>query len=1434
MATDGEAIAARDVAEVGKQLSQQTRLNKDSLVKLLRKAEDAFPALGQSASLKYAIEPLSESLIKHKLLQHKDKDVRVLVASCFCQIIRILAPDPPFSDEILRDIFKLLVSTFAELADTTSPYFTRRVKILETVSRLKCCLLMLDVGCDDLVLEMFKVFFSVVREYHQQSLFQAMSSIMTLILEEKVSQLLLDVVLQNLLKEEKGEAPASYNLAVSVIQHCAETLEPYIRGFLTSSILDRDAVVSELKESYHEIIYEISQCAPQMLLGVIPNLAQELLTDQVDVRIKAVNLLGRLFSLHGCNVANEYHQLFVEFLKRFSDKSAEVRINALQCVKACYMANPSGKESIDLRASLEGRLLDFDDKVRTQAVITVCDLAESNLNCIPSELVLRAADRLRDKKVSVRKNAMLKLLELYRSYCTKCSEGLITTSDHFEQIPSKVLMLCYDKDCKEFRPQNMDLVLAEDMFPPSLSVVERMKHWIFLFSSFSPLHMKALSSILSQKGRLQVEMQLYLALRKKGKETSSEEVQKKCRVSFRKMSACFADPTKAEDCFEKLHEMKDNTIFKDLLELLDGKFFFAAAHSVRDTFLRRIGEKHPLYEFLRILSAKCSFNIFGSEHIFHIMSDLSRKNIGSMKLKAASVNFLMTIISIFPSLLRGSEDPLRELLTTEDIPYNEKLFQMVAKAGSYISLKLRDVRPSLERVCLEGTRVQSKYAISALDALAGASDQPLFLDLYEKLVDSLHARQNVPTVLQSLGCISQYSISTFESREKEIVHIIKSFFHETGVYLQNDLVSSDGDTGCSISCKLKICGLKTLIKSFLPYKGHVRPQIKDFLIILQKILPDGKFSDDIVTSESDKAHIRLAAAKSVLQIARRWDFHISPQIFQLTVLKTKDPSSLVRREFLDKVHKLVKERSIPIRYACTFALAASDCLQDMQADSLRYMAEFIKEYRKEAESRETSGMQVRGTMTIFPEYVLVFLIHILAHDLDFPSENCEDQEIFAKFWSPLVIMLKGLINASSGDSSRNTINDTLQYILSIFRAIKKAEDAVDVSKTPKLHMLADIGVLIVNALSRNGMMSSITHPGTIMLPSSFYKVSPDGKKHRESSNCSLRCPFDESFIERVLHIFETQPNGPPAQRGRKFQEDSLQLKGLKYTTMNCPANKQDDLLTSKTENGISKVRPKRNLKGKNKRVLSPTASNESSDAYEHEGASKDSEPKSGKDGFSSSCGSVITIPSISGSRDLTQDLDLVKCTNSEANRKAMKTESTAEVYKISRDNLKIRNISKEHGYASDVQIGQRIRLWSPVDKCFHSGTVDGFDSQNSSHKVSYDNGEVELLRLTNENWEIISSVPSPSKATQIHSKHGTCQQLPPEYEDPGMHSSISSLKESNSMQDKASQPKTTIPNKGSSKKRKKGQNIVSVASEVREVNESLVARRTSSRISNRV
>lgn len=75
----------------------------------------------------------------------------------------------------------------------------------------------------------------------------------------------------------QGATSASYRLAASVIQSCTGKLMSCVSQFLTSCILNRDAVGSPVKESYHEIILEIYQVAPELLLSVIPLFTHELL-----------------------------------------------------------------------------------------------------------------------------------------------------------------------------------------------------------------------------------------------------------------------------------------------------------------------------------------------------------------------------------------------------------------------------------------------------------------------------------------------------------------------------------------------------------------------------------------------------------------------------------------------------------------------------------------------------------------------------------------------------------------------------------------------------------------------------------------------------------------------------------------------------------------------------------------------------------------------------------------------------------------------------------------------------------------------------------------------------------------------------------------------------------------------------------------------------
>ncbi|KAI8550996.1 hypothetical protein RHMOL_Rhmol06G0150300 [Rhododendron molle] len=1321
-------VAERLISDIGKQLAaRKTCPNKDLLVKLLRQAESAFPELDQSSSLEPSIKPLINSLVKLNLLQHKDKDIRLLVALCFCEIIRVLAPSPDLTDVVFKDIFTLFLGLFTDLADTTSPYFPRRLKVLETLGKLNFFVLMFDTGCDDLVLKMFDTFFSVVREHHPQSLFSAMSSIIGHILKEKekVTHSLIDIILRNLLTEEKideyplssvkviyvsplqGASPVARMLAVSVIQNYAEELETYVFEFLTSCIVNRDGVRSDLKEFYHEIIYEVIQYAPQILLNVIPTLTRELLADQVDVRIKAVKFIGRLLALPGRHLAHEYHQLFIEFTKRFSDKSAEVRLGAISCAKAFYMTHPLGTEALEVLTALEGRLLDFDDRVRTQAVVVVCDLARANLKSVPHELISRATERLRDKKVSVRKKALQKLLEVYRDYCTKCAAGIVTPIDQFEQIPCKILMLCYDKDCKEFSPQSMELVLAEELFPASLAIEERTRHWIFLFSHFDSPHLKAFNAILSHKRRLQAEMQVYLALLKE-ENNGSEEVQKGIQTSLAKLSSSFPESCKAEECFHKLNLEKDDRIFTTLAQLLD-EVNLKSAESTRDNFLRKMGDRHPHFGFLQLLSRKCLFSIFSSEHVQCILDQLLSDKLGNKNLENSTVKLLLGIISAFPSLLRGSENLFQSLLLKDGVQIHEELILILAKAAPHIHIKISDIYPSLERVCLEGTRAQSKLAVSAIAALTNASEQFIFSELCETLANALHGGQNIPTLLQSWGCLAQHAVSGFDSRHEEISRfIIENLLQSTNVEKSDCIDSSDEKSGYSVSCKLKIFGLKALVRSFLPHRStHVGHDINQLIDVLSKLLQNGYVTDGIMSCESDMAYMRLAAAKSVLRLSRRWDLHIPPQIFRVTILMAKDSTALVCKPFIAKIHKLLKQHAIPSKYACAFAIAASDSLENVRDESLKCMREFLKEFRRKARTRQTSAKQ-QG-FTDYPEYIVVFLIHVLAHDSGFPPENCEDEEIYALFLRPLAFTLHALVNASFVDGDMDVIHSAVSCLQKILFAIKQAEDAVDAHTTPA------------------------------------------------SFNCLARSHLIAKIAKRVALCFESQISHPSSarnKRGRKCQEDFSKLEIIKCSTLNLPLHKTNDLFMYRTgqlsdasfshgKEMHETLNQELNIRGRQKRALSPTPlrsvelHNEFAIYDENEKSeSENSEPLIRREHLPSSCDSVTTEPSLTHMEDLKSSVmvngvvglcdrtgaELSKCTG------------MANLCSL-----------KDFGNTSQELVGQQIKLWSSVDRwlaLYYSSSINGSkreEKHTKRKKITYDNGQVEVVCLETENWETISN-----------------------------------------------------------------------------------------------
>uniref|UniRef100_A0A6N2K709 Sister chromatid cohesion protein n=1 Tax=Salix viminalis TaxID=40686 RepID=A0A6N2K709_SALVM len=1035
---------------------------KDGVIKLLKQAATCLSEMDQSppASVSESMQPFLDAIVKPELLKHQDRDVKLLVATCICEITRITAPEAPYSDDVLKDIFHLIVGTFSGLSDTGGPSFGRRVIILETLAKYRSCVVMLDLECNDLVNKMYSTFFTVASDDHQESVLSSMQTIMVVLIEESedLREDLLLVILSVLGRNRSDISMSARNLAMKVIELCAGKLEAGIKQFLISS-MSGDSRLANSKIDYHEVIYDIYRCAPQILSGVVPYLTGELLTDQLDTRLKAVGLVGDLFSLPGSAITEAFQPIFSEFLKRLSDRVVTIRMCVLECVKGCLLSNPFRAEAAQIISALCDRLLDYDENVRKQVVDVICDVACHALNSVPVETIKLVAERLRDKSQLVKRYTMERMAEIFRVYCVKSSDGSITPGE-YDWIPGRILRCLSD---------TIESVLCGSLFQTEFAVKDRSKYWVRIFSVIDKVEVKALEKILEQKQRLQQEMQRYLLLRQMHQDGDTPEILKKVLFCFRIMSRSFAEPTKAEENFHIVDQLKDANIWKILTNLLDPSTSFHQACTGRDDLLKILGEKHRLYDFLSSLSMKCSYLLFNKEHVKEILLDVNmHSSAGNMHFTRSCMDLLVILARFSPLLLGGSGEELINFLKDDNEIIKEGALHVLAKAGGTIREQLAESSSAidliLERLCLEGSRRQAKYAVHALATITKDDGLKSLSVLYKRLVDMLEEKRHLPAVLQSLGCIAQAAMPVFETREKEIEKFIKNKI------LECSSKSEDNTKACwddrSELCLLKIYGIKTLVNSYLPVKDvQLRHGIDSHLEILRNILIFGEISKDIESSSVDKAHLRLASAKAVLRLSKHWDHKISVDLLHLTLRTPEIAFPQARKLFLSKVHQYIKDRVLDPKYACAFLFNMTGSKPLDFEEEKQNLADIIQ-MLQQAKTRHVSVQSDANPLAVYPEYILPYLVHALAHQSCPNVDECKDIKAFEPIYRQLYLILSMLVHKDEGvkleaginkekenekEKEKDNDKETNSLIVSIFQSIKCSEDVVD---RDKIHMLS--------------------------------------------------------------------------------------------------------------------------------------------------------------------------------------------------------------------------------------------------------------------------------------------------------------------------------------------------------------------------------------------
>ncbi|KAI7979578.1 hypothetical protein LOK49_Contig298G00002 [Camellia lanceoleosa] len=229
------------------------------LLSLLDKVEHLLSRVDQAPcrSMQDALLPVMKALISQELLRHSNLDVKVSVVSCINEITRVTAPDAPYDDDQMKEIFKLTVMALEKLSLASGHCYTKAVSILDTIATVRSCLVMLDLECDELIVEMFHLFLNTIRSDHPHSVFSGMETIMTLVIEEieEISLELLRPLLSSVKKENQTVSPLSWKLGENVFKKCADTLKPYLPQAVQFMRIDLN--------DYAEIVFSICQDASE-------------------------------------------------------------------------------------------------------------------------------------------------------------------------------------------------------------------------------------------------------------------------------------------------------------------------------------------------------------------------------------------------------------------------------------------------------------------------------------------------------------------------------------------------------------------------------------------------------------------------------------------------------------------------------------------------------------------------------------------------------------------------------------------------------------------------------------------------------------------------------------------------------------------------------------------------------------------------------------------------------------------------------------------------------------------------------------------------------------------------------------------------------------------------------------------------------------------
>ncbi|KAI7851934.1 hypothetical protein BDC45DRAFT_444630, partial [Circinella umbellata] len=122
-------------------------------------------SISQDAIVKQSLDATAKELVNPKILKHSSPAVKAYAATCLADMLRLYAPEAPFSTKETINIFQLFLTQLNQLkVSQDHPQFSLYFYLLESLSTVKSILIIADLdNAQELCAEFFNCFFNTIR-----------------------------------------------------------------------------------------------------------------------------------------------------------------------------------------------------------------------------------------------------------------------------------------------------------------------------------------------------------------------------------------------------------------------------------------------------------------------------------------------------------------------------------------------------------------------------------------------------------------------------------------------------------------------------------------------------------------------------------------------------------------------------------------------------------------------------------------------------------------------------------------------------------------------------------------------------------------------------------------------------------------------------------------------------------------------------------------------------------------------------------------------------------------------------------------------------------------------------------------------------------------------------------------------------------------------